>query len=201
MNDTEQLFIAAAIWTLIAAVVARVIPNWPGRIVFLATAVGLPFWELPYGYYNFQELCRKEMELKVFEKIAPQQIVCADYPFVTLHEELLTAGFSVVEVRGKTGEIRRYMARPAGGTADSVQQSLESKYCLTFANNNQMPWRVLRHDQLITRAHDRRAVARQSRFSWQGMWWQEALSPLLGRGGDCFIEKNHSIVALRNGAG
>ena len=199
MNDTEQLFLLAAVWTLSAAVITRFIPNWSGRIAFFAIAVGLPFWELPYGYYNFQKLCREEMELKVFERISPQQIVCADYPFVTLHGELLRSGFTIVETRGKAGEIKRYTARPE--LVDSGRQSLESTYCLTFVNNNQLPWRVLRHDQLITYAQDGHVVARQSRFSWSGMWWQEGLRPLLGRGGECFSEKNRSIVALRLGAG
>src|SRR3970040_2192364 len=107
MNDTEQLFAVAAVWALIAAAVARFIPNWPGRIAFFAIAVGMPFWELPYGYYNSQKLCREEIGLQVFEKISPQEIVCADYPYVTLHKELLRSGFTTVETRGKAGAIKR----------------------------------------------------------------------------------------------
>ena len=200
MNDTEQLFIAAAVWALIAALIARFIPNWPGRIAFFAIAVGLPFWELPYGYYNFQKLCREELDLRIFEKISPQEIVCADYPYVTLHRELLSSGFKFAETRGSAGEIRRYAVRADGGIEDSAQQRLESNYCLSFVNNIRLPWGVLRHDQLITRAHDRHIVARQSRFSWSGMWWQEELRPVLGGGGECSDQKNRSILALRNGA-
>ena len=201
MNDTEQLFLMAAVWTVIAAAIARLIPTWPGRIAFFAIAVGLPFWELPYGYYNFQKFCREEMGLRVFEKIAPQEIVCADYPFVTLHRELLGSGFTSVETRGKAGEIKRYSARPDGEISGTAQRVLSSNYCLTFQNNTLLPWRVLRHDQLITRVHDRHIVARQSRFSWSGMWWQEAGRPVLGRGGECSDERNRTILALRQGAG
>src|SRR6185436_2239817 len=99
MNDTEQLLIAAAVWAIIAAVIARFIPNWPGRIVFLVLAVGLPFWELPYGYYNFQKLCREEGALRIFEPIAPQEAVCVDYPFETVTSEMLKKGFASVEAR------------------------------------------------------------------------------------------------------
>ena len=162
--------------------------------------MGIPFWELPYGYYNFQRLCRAEIGLQVFEKIPQQEIVCADYPYVTFHKELLKSGFTTVEVRGKAGEIKKYSTRPDGGIDETAQERLASNYCLTFLNNNQLTWRVWRHDQLITGARDGHVVARQSRFSWAGMWWQEEARPVLGRGGDCSDEKNRSIVAVRYGA-
>ena len=189
----------AAVWTIIAVVIARFIPNWPGRIAFVAVAVGLPFWELPYGYYNFHALCREQLGLQTFEKIAPQEVVCADYPYVTLHTELLRSGFSAVETRGKAGEIRRYDAKPVGSISGIAQQKLTSNFCLTYTNNIRLPWRVLRHDQLIASAQDGHIVARQSRFSWAGMWWQEGVRPILGRGGECSADANPTISALRNG--
>ena len=203
MNDTEQLFILAAIWALIAAYIARIVPKWSksGRVAFFVVAVGLPFWELPYGYYNFQRLCREETRLQVLEKIMPQEIACADYPYATLHKVLLSSGFRTVETGGKTGEIRRFAARSDGGIEESIQQRLESNYCLSFQNNIRLAWRVLRHDQLITRVSDRKIAASQSRFSWLGMWWQEVLQPILGRGGECADVKNRSISALRDGTG
>src|SRR6185436_10438805 len=97
MSDTEQLFLVAAIWALIAAVIARFIPNWPGRIAFFAIAVALPFWELPYGYYNFQRLCRNETALIVSEKVLPQDSVCIDYFDAGLYRQLVQAGFSRIE--------------------------------------------------------------------------------------------------------
>ena len=78
MSDTEQLFVVAAVWVIIAAVIARFIPNWPVRIAFFVLAVGIPFWELPYGYYNFQNLCREETKLMVIERIPPQESVCVE---------------------------------------------------------------------------------------------------------------------------
>ena len=77
MSQTEELFLLAGTWTLIAIFIARFIPNWPGRIAFLAIAVGLPFWELPYGYYNFQRLCREELDLKVL-LVNPREKVATD---------------------------------------------------------------------------------------------------------------------------
>jgi hypothetical protein len=200
MNDTEQLFLLAVIWALIAAVIARFIPAWPGRIAFFAMAIAIPFWELPYGYYNFQSLCREDTRPQVFEKIAAQDEVCADYPYVTLHKELLRSGFTSVETRGKAGEIRRYTAMSDGHAIETVQRKINSNYCLTFVNNNRLPWRLWRHDVLIKRTDDNRVVARQSRFNWAGMWWQEEAHPVLGNGGACSSDANQLILALRRGA-
>ena len=60
MSDTEQLFVLAGVWVAIAAVIARFISGWPARIVVFTLLVGIPFWELPYGYYNFRELCKSK---------------------------------------------------------------------------------------------------------------------------------------------
>ena len=200
VSDTEQLFVVAAVWALVAAAIARFIPNWPGRIAFFVFAVGIPFWELPYGYYNYHLLCREGLKLQVFEKITPQEVVCADYPYVTIHNDLLKFGFTTVETRGKAGEIKRFTVKPGESVAATNQQGLTSNYCLTFVNNNRLPWRVWRHDQLIARANDRHIVARQSRYSWAGMWWQEEMRPVFGRGGECSDEMNRTIATLRDGA-
>ncbi|HLX80272.1 MAG TPA: hypothetical protein VKS43_06785 [Burkholderiales bacterium] len=200
MNDTEQLFLVVIVWALIAAAIARFIPSWLGRIAFCTVAVGVPFWEFPYGYYKFQVLCRENTRPEIFERIPAQEEVCADYPYVTLHKDLLGFGFTSVETRGRTGEVKRYTAAPDGHTAKSVQQKIRSTYCLTFVNNNRLPWRLWRHDVLIKRTDNNRVVARQSRFNWAGMWWQEKARPILGNGGTCSSDTNQLIQALRRGA-
>jgi hypothetical protein len=202
MNDTEQLFIAAAVWTLIAAAVARFIPNWPGRIAFFAIAVGLPFWELPYGYYNFQKLCREEAGLKIFENISPQESVCADFPFETSAKDLLKFGFSSVEARGKVGDVRKFLNIHGTEMSDRQSGRVTSTYCITFANNNHLPWGMIRHDFLITHADNGHIAARYSVFDWFGMWWQREAKPILGRGGECRSDPIPTIIStLRKGVG
>ena len=201
MNDTEQLFLVAAIWALIAAVITRFIPNWPGRIAFFAIAVGIPFWELPYGYYNFYRICESEARLKVFESIPPQRTICVDYPFEDTAKEILKFGFETVEARGKAGDIRRYVANSSIEGREGRQERISADYCITSASNIPLPWRILRHDHVIRGGGDGRLVARQSRFNWAGLWWQEAARPVLGRGGDCGESLNRVIDAVRNGAG
>jgi hypothetical protein len=200
VSDTQELFLIAAVWAAIAAFIVKFLPNWPARIAVFALLVGIPFWELPYGYFNFRTLCGAEARLQVFEKIQPQATVCADYPFVTLHERLLRDGFSTVETRGRSGDINRYVKTASGKISSSKEPRLASNYCLTFQNNNRLPWRVLRHDTLVIRSDDRKVAARESRFHWAGMWWQDEAKPVLGRGGECSANGPGAILALQEGA-
>ena len=78
MSDTEQLFIVAGIWSLISLFIARFISGWPARIAVFALLVGVPFWELPYGYFNFLSKCREETHVLVFKAISPQQNICVE---------------------------------------------------------------------------------------------------------------------------
>lgn len=202
MDDTANLFLLAGIWSLIAIVVVRLIPiKWPARIAVFALLVGVPFWELPYGFYNLQKLCKDEGKLRVFASIVPQKSVCVDYPFDASAKALLRFGFASIESRSKTGEVTQHV----GGTSEALSQSktriVTSEYCVTFANNNHLPWRVIRHDFLIVRSKDAAVVGRHSVFDWFGMWWQEAASPVLGRGGECREDPVQPVMAaLRAGS-
>jgi hypothetical protein len=198
MSETAELFILAGIWTFVVVLTARTIKNWPARVVVFAFLLGIPFWEMPFGFYNFVRLCRDDARLRVVEKFPPQERVCAAYPDTSLHRELLAAGFPFVETKGAAGEVRSFFLKD--GTAHEVAQSaITSTYCLTFVNNIRMPMRVLRHEVQIVRVSGGDVVARQSRFSWLGMWWQEATSPILGNGGTCAPDPRSPILALRNG--
>src|SRR6185369_8583768 len=132
MSDTAQLFILAGIWSLIAAFIVRFIPKWPARIIVFALLVGVPFWELPYGYYNFQKLCRDDGGLHVFDPIAPQDVICAAYPFDSSAKSLLRFGFESVEARTKTGGVIRY----SKNEPEVSMKKISSEFCASFANNN-----------------------------------------------------------------
>ncbi len=200
MNDTEQLFLMALIWALIAMIVARFIPNWPGRVVFFTVAVAIPFWELPYGYFNFQRLCREESGLKVFESIGPQRIICVDYPYETAAIGMLKAGFSSVEARDKDGGVRRYSKSLFDNIESFNEPRVSSEYCVTHSFVRGLPWRTMRNELVIVRANDKHMVARHGEFVWFGMWWQEAALPVLGRGGECRRDAVGAVAgALREG--
>src|SRR5258706_10967630 len=199
MSDTEQLFLAAAVWALIAAAIARFIPNWPGRIAFFVIAVGLPFWELPYGYYNFLKLCREETSLKVMERISPQDSVCIEYFDLGLYRQLVQAGFSRIEITGRSDNAKEYAAN--GRVVMTNRDQTKSPYCIVFQSNIAMPQRILRNDISIIRATDSRIVARQSRIRWDGTWWQQTASPIFGIGGACSGLMSSPILALRQGSG
>ena len=195
MGDTEQLFVIAAVWALIAAAIARFIPNWPGRIAFFVLAVGVPFWELPYGYYNFQVLCKEQGGLKNFEPISPQKTVCVAHPYESGAPGMLKAGFGTVEVRDKSGGVHRISRAPSGVLESVKQERVSSEYCVAYAFVRARSWRTMRNEMTVVRDKDQKPVARHSDFVWFGMWWQEAASPMLGRGGECRRDAVGSVSA------
>lgn len=200
MSDTEQLFIVAAVWTVIAAFISRFVPNWGGRIALFAVLVGVPFWELPYGYYNFQKHCVLESKLQVLEPISAQKTICFDYPMESSVEKLLKMGFQQVEAKGADGKFKQYTKGISQSIASSGLEVPKSEYCVAFNNNLHLPWRVIRHDFLILRSKEKSVVARHSVFDWIGLWWQDGAFPLLGRGGSCRPDQVQGILnALLHG--
>ena len=199
MGPTENLLLMVAIWSAIAAGVAHFLPTWTMRAAFTLAAVGIPFWEIPFGYYNFRKLCDQEGPLKVYEPVEPQTTVCAEGQMAWNAEYLLKGGFSSVEARPSKGGIVRLTRRPSG-TIDRVPiERVTSKYCLENALNQRQPWRILRHDYLVRNEKEARLVARASAFTWSGTWWQEAASPLLGYGGACVGRPFESISKFLRG--
>jgi hypothetical protein len=200
MSDTTQLFILAGIWTLVAAFLVYFIRNWPARVVVFALLVGVPFWELPFGYQYFQASCEAAEKVKVIEAISPQSSVCVDYPFEDAAKAALKSGFERVEARGKSGDVREYVAAPTVDHPGGRKDRITARYCITSVLNIREPWRIWRHDHVVRRVSDERVVARQSRFTWSGMWWQEAANPILGRGGMCSGPMNQLFDAVRLGS-
>ncbi len=198
MSHTAELFGMAVVWIGIAAFISRNPSNWPGRIATFAILVGIPFWELPYGYYNFTRLCNEQARLLVYEKIVPQEAICFDDFYEDVYRTVADAGLSRIEVRGRTN------FRQSDVTTAHVVPIKKGEerglYCFDSVVNVKLPWRILRHDNRVNRASDGRNVARLSRFSWAGMWWQEGTRPILGSGGECGVPMSQLFQAVRHGA-
>jgi hypothetical protein len=179
MSDTTQLFILAGIWTLAAAILVYFIKKWPARIIVFALLVGIPFWELPFGYLNFRALCNEQGGLHVFDKIAPQHQICLKSPIEYLAPQFLGNGINTVETIDRIGK-RRLVTKSGeiGHTSPTI-------YCVTQEFVQGLPWRTQRNEFAIVKATDQRVVARSSDFVWYGTWWQQAALPVLGRGGEC----------------
>jgi hypothetical protein len=196
MSDTQQLLALAAVWTVIAFFISRLVANWPGRIALFVALVGIPFWELPFGYLNLRRLCEAEGKLRAAERIVPQRSVCFTYPIETSAGSLLDRGFAFVEERRPDGHVVAYSRLSPNSVASAGKQEISSSYCVGYVNNNHLPWRILRHDFLVSRAKDGVIVARISDFDWLGMWWQDLASPILGRGGRCESGQVQPILLL-----
>jgi len=182
MSDTEQLFIVAGVWTAGAVALAYVVPKWPAKIATVVLLVAVPFWELPYGYFNFLRLCEKEGGLRVFEKIAPQQTVCANYPIEKSAARLLELGIVGVEAKDQYGETRYISREPEGASAGKKESA---QYCINQSFVTNLPWRIQRNEHTLVRISDQHLAARYSDFVWFGTWWQQDFLPVLGRGGEC----------------
>ena len=197
MSDTEQLFIVAGVWTFIAGFIAYFIPSWWIRVPVFAVLVGVPFWELPYGYYNFLKFCQTETKVQVFEKIPPQEFICLDHFDPLQYGVLVKAGFTRIEIVGRSDNAKEYAA--SGKVFMVSRDDAKSSLCITSKINNALPWRLLRHDVLVTQIHGSGIVVKQSRINWLGMWWQHQMSPVLGRGGYCFSDPNEVLQVIRIG--
>jgi len=197
MSDTEQLFILAGIWALISLFVVYFVPGKPAKVTVFLLLVGVPFWELPFGYFNYSRLCSTEAKLQVFEKILPDDNLCIENLDSVLYYKLINSGFRRIEVTG--GSDDKIRDAKGGHVFVTTPHEVKSRYCLRFVNNIKLPQRVLRHDQLIVRTIDGKVVARQSRVHWLGMWWQEAASPVVGRGGRCFEDPFLPLRIVRTG--
>jgi hypothetical protein len=197
MSDTAQLFVIACVWTLAAAILAYFIPKWPVKIIVVALLVGIPFWELPAGYYNFRKQCLEQVSWRAFEPIPPQESICVENLDSGLYANLTQSGFSRIEVTGGSDDNKR--DRASGRVVRTVGKEVKSTFCLGFSNGEFFPWRISRYDLLVTKVGDRRVVGRQGQAIWAGTWWQAAMHPILGNGGMCFEDPLKGLRAIRAG--
>jgi len=113
---------------------------------------------------------------------------------------MLKSGFQDVEARDKNGEIRKYTKTFSNSAESSRATRIGSEYCVTHSFVRGLPWRVMRNELSVVRENNKRLIARHSDFIWFGMWWQEAASPVLGRGGECRHDAEGTITnALLHG--
>lgn len=189
----------AGIWCLVSAVACRYFtPSWPGRIGLFAVLVGIPFWELPYGYYNFQQLCETETRPIVYESVPSQDSICLEDLFAEDFWVLRRLGFKRIEFYGKTNYRKGSENSPEVLRRKPGEGG--SSYCYSSVQDVKLPWRARREDHLISRFEDKKVVARLSGVRWRGMWWQEQMSPIFGDGGGCYAPYEQIFSLLRNGS-
>jgi hypothetical protein len=194
MSPTENLLWMAAIWTAIAAGVAYFFPNWVMRIVFVLAAVAIPFWEFPYGYYNFQRLCAEELGVKIFEPISPQKSICREVHRDSYVEQWLAPGMDFVEARDRQGNVTRLERGKGPVVLRSKTDALASEYCVGSDWINNLPWGINRHEYWIRKNSSQAVVARlTSQIHWSGMSWQKS-TRAFGSGGSCHVRGSTKAI-------
>ena len=96
----------------------RALPNRWAKAIVALVALYLPFWDVPYGYYNFRALCSEEGELHVLRKVSPQTSIFLDQSLPLTEKEIarmLAKGFRVVEVRRRDGSMVSLRKDESGG--------------------------------------------------------------------------------------
>ena len=198
--EAQELLLAALVWTAVAAaIVIRFVSDRLLRIALFAVLFGIPFGELPYGYYNFLDLCQSETVLQVSEKIPAQETVCVEELNSLMYTNLMRAGFARVEVTSDADYPSVYLVDRR--VVRTHPELTKSPYCIVVKKDIVLPWNILRSDTLIVDSRNQQTVARQSAIHWQGMWWQKDLIPSFGSGRTCSGNPGRPAVALRKGAG
>jgi hypothetical protein len=168
--------------------------NRAEKIAAIAVALAIPFWDLPFGYFNFYRHCSQEGGVHVGVNIPPATSILVDSSSRYTPNEILRFGFKVVEYEAP-GEIVRY-TRESKGLTKSIHATPMSNIKIKFAGHKNLPWNLIRSDYVVTRLDNEQIVASQTDFQWRGMWWQVSAAPLLGYGSQCLGEKDKPMLAL-----
>jgi hypothetical protein len=183
------------VWALVRFALKN---NW-ARAAVVVAALGIPFWDLPIGYYEFQRLCSAEGGLRILKPVAPQERVFFDSMPSQSAEDLLAKGFKVVEIARADGKgIARHEF--LGGIVTKNVAEPESAVRVTIRRNQLLSWNILRDDRIAQFRVNGELLARHSTFTWHGGWLKALASPT-GFALHCFVSRDDQIVEwLANGS-
>ena len=166
------------------------------RALALLTALAIPLWDLPFGYYEFRNHCRTA-GLQVLESLAPHEAAYFDslppYPI----SELFSRGFRLVETAdGSRNKILRYERSMDGRISTLTVPEPRSELQVSSERDIRLPWNIVRDNRLLRERRDGRLLAKYSEISWRGGWLQVSLTPLLGPGIACTAGSEDPVVTL-----
>lgn len=178
----------------------RALPNRWAKAIVALIALYLPFWDVPYGYYNFRTLCAEEGGVKVFEKVPSQDSIYLDKSVLGAVSYMFKQGYRIVEEQDRSGQIGRWLASDPGRREVVDKASLISTYGMRSELFKRQPWGVSRSDRLIYILQTESIVIRSTYFSWQ-TWISSLGVPGLGYLHYCpeGISRTTPAVTLRGG--
>lgn len=163
----------------------RALPNKWAKAAVALLALYLPFWDVPYGYYNFQKLCKSEGGLHVYAKIAPQTAVFLEPSASVSPEYMFKQGFTVVEHPVLDGQVARVFATAPSETQYVSRAALFSNYGIrSAANDDWRERRMVRRDLFAYSLKSGTSVAQKTDLRWF-LWIQGLVTPMLGTGWRC----------------
>jgi len=145
----------------------RALPNRWAKAIVALVALYLPFWDVPYGYYNFRTLCAEEGGVKVFEKVPPQDSIYLDKSVLGAVSYMFKQGYRIVEEQDRSGQIGRWLASDPGRREVVEKASLISTYGMRSELFKRQPWGILRSDDFVFNVRTDAVVIRSTYFRWQ----------------------------------
>jgi len=168
--------------------------NRAEKIAAIVVALAIPFWDLPFGYFNFYRHCSQEGGIHLSKELPPSSAILVDSSSGYTPNQVLRFGFKAVEYEA-SGQIIRYV-RESQDIVKSTHAAPISALRVIFAGHKILPWNLTRTDYVVTRLDNGQVVASQTDFQWRGMWWQVASAPLLGDGGRCRRPSDEPMLAV-----
>jgi hypothetical protein len=182
------ILVVAGIYVGLWYLLIRALPNRWAKAGVALVAIYLPFWDVPYGYYNFHTLCADEGGVHVSAKVSPQTSVYLDRSSLRTEQErarMFARGFSLIEMHSPDGSSMSFSKSSAGQSQGDSISAPTSTYGIRAEMNKRMPWGVVRHDQVLFVRESNQFVARNSEFAWR-IWLRDKV--LAFPGGEIFCQ-------------
>jgi hypothetical protein len=178
----------AIFWFVIAK--AR---NRGERISAIVIALLIPFWDLPIGYLNFYQHCSQEGGIYIDKEFrAPDSILIGESSAYR-PDTVLKLGFKTVEFKDREDIIR--FTAGVDKVAKSIHTTPISLLKIEYSGHKLLPWNLVRTEQIVTRLKDGKVVAKQTDFSWRGMWWEVSTRVHVISPTQCYGVREKSLLA------
>ena len=161
---------AAAMYVALWWFVISKARNRGERISAVVVALLIPFWDLPIGYINFYKHCSQEGGIYIDKEFRAPDAILIGESSAYRPDTVLKLGIKTVEFKDREDIIR--FTLDANKVARSIHTTPISALKIENSGHKLLPWNLVRTEQIVTRLKDGKVVAKQTDFSWRGMWWE-----------------------------